>query len=193
MNRSRIRGIEVTKESDRLVIRNTWSVQTLGGHLLLVIGLGFFGCCGFMGLVPVEGESLSHRVIGTVLAAVGIPIAALCFLALPLHTIRHRRPFILDRQIDRFLDGRQEVCRLSDIRSLRIDECGYDPTDYAVRLVLADGRKLHTLEQRIDEFRQRAEAERLATEIADFLSVELAAEERGNQFDQSPCCRRGRG
>jgi hypothetical protein len=185
MNCSLIRGVEVTKERDRLlIIRNTWSVQTLGGHLLLAIGLGFFGCCGFLGLAPVEGETPFHHLIGKVMAIVGIPIAALCLLALPLRTWRHRRPFVFDRQTGRFLDGRREVCSLSDIRFLHIDECGFDPTDYAVRLVLADGRKLLTLEQRIDEFRQRGDAERLAAEIAGFLSIEVTR--AGNGTDQSP-------
>jgi hypothetical protein len=74
------------------------------------------------------------------------------------------------------LDGSREVCSLSDIRSIRVDECGSDPTDYAVRFVRADGRILLALEWRIDEFRERGDAERLAAEIADFLSVEVAAQ-----------------
>lgn len=179
MNRFLIRGVEVTKERDRLIIRNTWSVQTLGGHLLLAIGAGFFGCCGFLGLVPEEGESPWQRTIGTVMAVVGIPVAGLALLALPLRTLRHRRPFVLDRQADRFLDGGREVCSLGAIRSVSVDECGFDPTDYAVRFVLADGRKLLTLEHRIDEFRQRGDAERLAAEIAGFLSVDVAGEGDG--------------
>jgi hypothetical protein len=174
MNLSLIQGVKVTRESDRLLIRNTWSVQTLGGYVLLVVGVGFFGCCGFMGLVPVEGETPRDRTIGTALAVVGIPLATLCLLALPLRAISHRRPFIFDRQADRFLDGGQEVCRLSDIRSVSVDEQGSDPTEYVVRLVRADGRTLLTLEMRLDEFRQRGDADRLAALIVDFLSVGVA-------------------
>jgi hypothetical protein len=172
MNRSLIQGVQVTNEGDRLLIRNTWSVQTLGIYWHLVIGVGFFGCCGFMGLVPVEDETPRNRIIGTVLAVVGIPLATLGLLALPLNAFRHRRPFVFDRQADRFLDGGREVCPLSDIRSICVEEWGSEPIEYAVRFVLADGRKLFTLEMRIDEFRQRSDAERLAAEIADFLSVE---------------------
>jgi hypothetical protein len=179
MNRFLIRGVEVTQSGDRLTIRNTWSVQTLGGHLLLIFGVGFFGCCGFLGLAPVEDDSPRDRIIGNVLAVVGIPIGALCLLALPLRTWRHRRPFVLDRQADRFLDGRRPVCSLGDIRSISIDECGSDPTDYAVRFVLADGRKLFTLEDRIDDFRQRGDAECLAAEITAFLSGGIAGQGRG--------------
>jgi hypothetical protein len=171
MNRILIRGVQVTREKDRLVIRNSWSIQTLGSHLLLAIGAGLFGCFGFLGVVNVDGETRWDRIIGTVAALIGIPVASLALLAMPLRTMRHQRPFVLDRQADRFLDGGHEVCSLSDIRSVRVDECGFDPSDYAVRLILVDGRKLLTLEQRIDEFRQRADAERLAAAISDFLSV----------------------
>jgi hypothetical protein len=179
MNCSLIQGVKVTKESERLLIRNTWSVQALGGYVLILVGVGFFGCCGFMGLVPVEGKTPRDGAIGTVLADVGIPLAALGLLALPVRAFRHRRPFVFDRQADRFLDGGREICPLSDIRSISVDAQGFDPTEYVVRFVRADGRKLRTLEMRLDEFRQREDAARLAAVIADFLSIEVVGVGQG--------------
>jgi hypothetical protein len=174
MNRSLIQGVEVTKQHDRLIIRNSWSPHSLGGHALLVVGVGFFGCSGFLGLVSVKGESSRDQVIGTVMAAVGIPLAILGVVALLLRTLRHCRPFVLDRKAGHFLDGRQKVCSLRDIRTVSVEECGSDPTEYVVRFVLADGSMLHTLEQRIDEFRSRKDPEHLVAEITDFLSVGVA-------------------
>jgi hypothetical protein len=177
MSRSLIRGIEVIREEDRLVLRNTWSIQTLGLQIVLVVGFGFFACCGFMGLVPVtEGppETPRDRLIGTVMAVIAIPLAALALLALPLSLLRHRRPFIFDRRTDRLLDGKREVCPLSSILGVSVEVFSADPpADYAVRIIRQDERRLHVLEGRLGEFPHRAHAERLAGEIGDFLGVEV--------------------
>ena len=170
MDRSLVQGIEVTKDGDQLVLRNTWAVATLGGHfLVLAIGVGFFGCCGFLGLAPADGETPRDRTIGTAMAVVGIPVAMLSLLALPLGLLRHRRPFTLDREADCLWDGGKEVCALSDIREVSVDEWGSDPTEYLVNFVLADGHKLLTLNSRINF--QQDSAERVAAEIADFLGI----------------------
>ena len=181
MTRSLIQGIEVTRDGDRLIVRNTWGRATLSVHLHLAFGFAFCGGFGLMvGFVRDDfPESIVQRAIRIGAPTCGIPLAILSLAALLHRTLRHRRPYILDRQADRLMDGSTVVGVLSEIRHVRVEEWGSDPTEYTLSCLLTNGRKLTTLGSRIDEFRRREDAERLASEVADFLGVSVVAGDAG--------------
>ena len=167
-----VRGIEIVREAERLVLRNTWAGATLGSFYLLA-GVGLL--CGIVFVVCIspltEGRQFDQPALSRGLALVSGLVGLLSMAALVLGLYRHRRPLILDRGTNRVLDGSCEVCPLQEIADVRVASRGMDTTEYVVALVRHDGHSLNTLEGRLDTFDRREDAERLAGELADFLGA----------------------
>ena len=173
--RLRIRGIEIVREPERLVLRNTWAGATLGSFYLLA-GVGLL--CGIIFVVCVspltEGRQLDQPEFSRGLALVSGVMGVLSLAALVLGLYRHRRPLILDRWTNRFLDGPREVCPLREIMDIRISSRGVDTTEYVVALVRHGGNSLNILEDRLNTFDRREDAERLAGALVEFLGARSA-------------------
>jgi len=171
----RVRGIEIVREDERLVLRNTWAGATLGSFYLLA-GVGLL--CGIIFVVCVspltDGKQFDQPALSHGLAIMSGLMGLLSLTALVLGLYRHRRPLILDRRTNRFLDGSREVCPLREITDVRISSRGVDTTEYVVALVRHDGNFLNTLEDRLNTFDSREDAERLAGAVVDFLGVKGA-------------------
>lgn len=182
MERSLIQGIEVLVGSDRLVLRNSWAVAALGRYFVLACGTFLFG--GFFVFVILfwlSGEPLTptERYVGLTIAIVSGPLALLGLLGIGVHAFAHRKRFVFDKATNRFQYESKAICPLSNIARIRIERRGFDPTEYAIVLVQKDGQRLTTLDRRLDEFRTRDDAERLATAIAGFLGIEVDGIDRG--------------
>jgi hypothetical protein len=165
-----IRGIEIVREAERLVLRNTWAGATLGSFYL-VAGVGILCVIVFVVCVSplTEGRQFDQPVLSRGLALVSGLMGLLSLAALVLGLYRHRRPLILDRGTNRVLDGSRDVCPLHEIVDVRVASRGLDTTEYVVALVRHDGHSLNILEDRLNTFERREDAERLAGELADFL------------------------
>jgi hypothetical protein len=165
-----VRGIEIVRDAERLVLRNTWASATLGSFYLLT-GVGIL--CGIVFVVCVspltEGRHFDQPELSRVLALVSGLMGLLSLAALVLGLYRHRRPLILERGTNRFMDGSHEVCPLDEIADVRVASRGLDTTEYVVALVRHDGRSVNTLEDRLNTFDRREDAERLAGKLVDFL------------------------
>jgi len=168
--RLHIRGIEIVREEQRLVLRNTWAAAALGSFYLLA---GAGSLCAIVFVVCIspltDGRQFDQPALSGGLAVVSGLSGLLSLAALILGLYRHRRPLILERGTDRFLDGSREVCPLHEIADVRVSSRGLDTTEYVVALVRHDGHSLNTLEDRLNTFDRREDAERLVGELAHFL------------------------
>ena len=171
-----IQGIEVLVGQDRLVLRNTWAVAALGRYFVLASGAFLFG--GFFLFVILfwlsgAPATTTERYVGLTTAIFSGPLALLSLMGIGVHASSHRKRFVFDKGTDRFQDDLKVICPLGSIARICIETRGFDPVEYAILLVQKDGQRLATLERRLDEFRSREDAERMATAIAGFLGVEM--------------------
>jgi hypothetical protein len=166
-----IRGIEVARDSQHLVLRNTWRAATLGPFYLLA-AVGLF--CGIVFVVCVcplsEGKQFDRPALSRLLAIASGLAGLLSLAAIVPGLYRHRRPLTLDRQTNRFEDGSHKVCSLEEISDVRVTSRGIDTIEYVVELIRNDGRTLNALEERFDAFSGRDDAEGLAGELKNFLA-----------------------
>ena len=195
MKNSLIQGIEVLAGPNRLVIRNTWVVASLGRYFVLGSGAFLFG--GFslaMILFWLNGVlvTTTERYLGLTTAIVAGPLAVLGLIGIGVHAFSHCKPFIFDKRTDRFRDDSTEICPLSSLASLCIEECGFDPVEYVIVLVRQEGmsRSVYevlglTREMHLT-FQPRADSEHFCVALASMTSKYLRELLMGefNQFWQ---------